>query len=831
MTLLKPGHLALELEASSSMSGAPLEVRRILRMATSSADTRDVLGEASADHARARPAPRQGAHFAPTLALTVTLAVACFAVTMSLLLLAVHPEPGVGGIWFGDQPNQNQRAKTVLYVAAFAVILPLALIAVPRLADAIADGPNAPALGALSALFVATLAATILIVKLSGRLPWGDGLGVVLALVGLWCVGAVAVLARAARPWPRLLRVAGFGSRLSVTAAVLVFGTVLCVTSVESLSALPVAFGAVGVAGVAFVHQRNVAPRLPRRWGPAIDVTIVGLLLLAVPDMVVFETSSAPVNEFFEPGIIQWHHDFLLGPANQLLAGGAVLADDPVSQYGVGSIYFVAGWFQLAPIGYGTFGFLDGVLTALFYVAAYGLLRVAGAGRLLAGSALAVATIALVYNLPHPVGGIPQQGPLRFGLPMGLVLVTVVGTRWPRHARAAGVAALTVLALSSIWSLEAFAYTALTFGAMLAIQAWLLPEGNRLRWLARQAAFAASACVCGHLIFAGMTLAATGQVPDWRQYLAYVDAFLLGGQVGELVYGFERWSPTLAVGAAYAASAAATVLLVWRRSGIMLRERTALIALAGTTAYGIALFSYASNRSATGLLPYLTLPAVLVGALWLSLLLRSQREVRPGVLRGGLAFTLSIAVLLLAAAWPSAGDRFSRSALALARPGGGLSAHVDRLWHPPPIDPRAPEGQRLLLRYMPGQRRALVLLPESPDLAIEILMRSGRANKLPVGDSLEEGFVASARLPALRKAIAQLRPGERLLTDRRGLSVFAKLRADPGIDPLSKPAYAYRLDAWILKQIGKRFRLRTIRRGGEGFIVTELLADRASPRG
>jgi hypothetical protein len=253
--------------------------------------------------------------------------------------------------------------------------------------------------------------------------------------------------------------------------------------------------------------------------------------------------------------------------------------------------------------------------------------------------------------------------------------------------------------------------------------------------------------------------------------------------------------------------------------------------LAGTTAYGIALFSYFSNRSATGLLPYLTLPALLAGALWLSLLLRSQREVRPGVLLGGLVFPLSVAVLLLAASWPSAGDRFSRSALAHAYPGGGLRAALDRLWRPPPIDPRAPEGERLLARYMPGPRRALVLLPESPDLAVEILMRSGRANRLPIGDAVEEGFVASARVPGLRSAITGLRSGERLLTDRPGLRAFARLKADPSIDPLARPAYEYRLDPWVLQQIGERFRLRTVARGGEGFVVTELVADRASSRG
>jgi hypothetical protein len=136
----------------------------------------------------------------------------------------------------------------------------------------------------------------------------------------------------------------------------------------------------------------------------------------------------------------------------------------------------------------------------------------------------------------------------------------------------------------------------------------------------------------------------------------------------------------------------------------------------------------------------------------------------------------------------------------------------------------------LIARYMPGQLRSLILFPQSPDLAVEILMRSGRANRLPLGDSVEEGFVPMARVPALRQAIAELRPGERLLTDRKGLRAFAKLKADPAIDPLAKPVYQYRLDEWILQRIGERFRLRPIAEGRAQLIVVELVADRTSRR-
>ncbi|MDQ6810500.1 MAG: hypothetical protein M3Z95_01200 [Actinomycetota bacterium] len=794
-------------------------------MATSSKDTRLALGDPATEHAES-PAGRAGhAQFGATLTLTATLAVACVAMLMSLVLRVAHPDLSILANNFGAQ--QNQSAKTALYLATFAVILPLALIAVPRLTDAIADGPNGAALSTLAGLLAGAFAAALLAVKASNHLPWGDGLGVLLAVVGMWWVLAAAVLARATRtrPWPALLRMAGSGFAASMTAGVLVFGTLLCLISDNSLSPVAVALGAAIVLGVLVAYEKRPPPHLPRRWGAGADVAVIAILLLAVPDLVVFTTSSAPISPFTQPGVIQFHHDFLLGPANQVLGGGALLVNDPVSQYGVGSIYFLAGWFHLVPIGYGTYGFLDGILTALFYAAAYCVLRVSGVTRLLAGSALAVAVVALVYNLQFSVGALPQQGPLRFGLPMALILATVSAERWPRAAPAARGAGLVVVGVASIWALEAFAYTVVVFAAMAGLQACLQPAGTRLRWLARQAGLAVAACVCAHLLLATATLAGTGELPDWGQYLAYVHAFLLGGGAGDITYGFQAWSPALAVGAAYLASAAAVVLLLRRRADVVQRWRGALIALAGMTAYGIALFSYTDNRSSTYLLPYVTLPALVVGVLWLSLLLSSPQEVPRRIRLGSLAFALSVAVVLLAAAWSSVGDRFSRSAFGHAYPGGGLGGAVHRLWHPPPIDARAPLGQQLLARYMPGQRRTLVLLPGALDLSTEVLMRSKRANKLPLGDPKADSFVPSVWTPILRRAIAQLRPGDRLLVDPAALAALATLRAHPSINPLATPlSFGNALDEWILQQIGNRFDVRPIHQEPAGLIVAELRA-------
>jgi hypothetical protein len=784
-----------------------------------SVDVRHPLG---AEHPVAVASPGDRAAYGPTLVLTVTLAVASFLVLMSVVLL-LFPQHGSGVVV--AVIGQRQNAKTALYVVTFAIILPVTLIAVPPMADRIARGPNGRALPFLVGALAATLAATLIVVRLSARLPWGDGLGVLLACVGGWCALTAALLTRATRqgPWPGLLGVSGSAVPAAAIAGALLFGLVLAVTGLRSVSPVPLVLGAVAVVTVLALRHRLRMPLPGRRLGTGIDVAVLVLLLLAIPDTIIFRTSSAIPNPFFEPGIIQFQHDWILGPANQLLGGGGLMVNSPVSQYGAGMLYFLDGWFHLAPIGYGTFGLLDAILTALFYIAGYGVLRLARTPRVLAAPALAVGVVALIYNLHYPVGALPEQGPLRFGLPMAIILAAVAGARWPRRARLARASALLVLGVASIWALEGFAYTVITYAAMIALEAWLAPIGTRIRWLTRQVVLAVAVCLCAHAIFAGAILLGTGQLPDWGQYLAYLHALLLGGKEGSITYGFEHWSPGLAVGAGCLASAIAIVLLARRATEVARRERVALLALAGTTAYAIAVFSYTDNRSSTYLLCYTALPLLLAGMLWLSLVLRARREVSRGARLGFVVFSASVGLVMLAAAWPAAGARFSRSALAHAYPGGGLNSALQRLWHPPPIDPRAPEGARLVARYLPG-RRALVLLPAAQDLQIEVLVRSGAANRFFIGFGNMDSFVPSAWMPKLSEEITQLRAGDRLLIDRAAQAIVAALRAHPSIDPLTHPiGTGTSQSEWILRRIDKRFRLRPIYGDQQGFVVAELV--------
>ena len=756
----------------------------------------------------------------PLIALSVLLAIGTLALLAPILLSVL---PGVD--LAAPLEDQHQDAETLLFLIAFGVLLPLSVIASGRIADRILAGPNrdgfSAAVGALAIGLILALLAT----KAAERTDLDGGTVLAVAAV-LWLVLAAGVLGRAAapRPWAPLGAGAGRAASVWAVAGLLAPVLVLAFARLGSVSLPVLLVGAAAVAAVVLAGDRPRVPALRGRAGLAADLVVLLLLALAVPNVVGFVAGDPETA--FQTSIIQFHQDFFLGPANQVLGGGAMLVDT-LSQYGVASIYFLCGLFTFIPIGNGTLGLIEGVLSALMFMAAYGVMRVAGVSRLPAAAAMVVAVVVLVYGLVYPIGGLLQHGAIRFGLPAGVVLGAVMEARWPRLLIPARALQLATLGLASVWALEGFAYSLLTVAAIVVVQAALAPAGGRLRLVVAWVVQVAAACVIAHVVLAGATLAATGELPRWGWYLNTLREFLVG-QIGDLTYDFSPWSPGLAVGALYLASGIAATVVVLRRRDAALQERTMVIAIAGTTAFGIALFSYLVNRSADHIVPYVCLPAVTLAALWISLLGRPGLAASAGARRAALGLALGASVLLTAVAWSSVDTRFSQSALAHAVPGGdSLRGALERLWDRPAFGPEAPEGERLLAEHTPGEESSIVLT--KADLSIEILLRAGRSSEVPLGDPWEDSFVPDDHLAPLGDFVDSLEPGDRLLIDAGAREAFATYRRDPSLSPFeaqptgSTPTGLASLQLWVLKEIGADYDLRPVSRGRLGLEVVELV--------
>ena len=125
---------------------------------------------------------------------------------------------------------------------------------------------------------------------------------------------------------------------------------------------------------------------------------------------------------------------------------------------------------------------------------------------------------------------------------------------------------------------------------------------------------------------------------------------------------------------------------------------------------------------------------------------------------------------------------------------------------------------------MPLEERSLVFA--APDVGVEIFLRSGRIDRLLLADPRETSFIPQEQLPGLRRRLAELHPGTRMLLDTAGVNTLASLRAHPSADPLQLPASLVPLQEYALRSIDRRFVLRRV--GGDGrYTVFELARLRA----
>jgi hypothetical protein len=661
----------------------------------------------------------------PTATTTATAALHLLA-PASLLILLIS----VLLVLFGP----SEALETRFWIIAFAVALPGGMVIAARQARDLDEARIAWAIAAATLVLSAAL--------LLRRAGSGDTAHHLLL--------ALAAAAALAAPW--LVRRITPGSATAGYATAMV---VLAVTAVLFIPDGALVSGrlipALVLGGIALVALLATAGREPpRRLRLTIDVLLAGTLALVV--------MSLP--NIRAVGYVMVHHQgFYLGPVNAVMHGQAML-DGTWSQYGTAVMDALRLLFAAIPLGYGGISLIVGVLTAAQYALVYATLRLAIQSQLLVFTGLAAVVVAHPLGSIHSYLAFPSTSPLRFGLPYLVIILGVLGARFPRHAHAARVGALAVLAVSAVWSFETFLYTATTFGLIVLVTELAGGPGAPLRIL-RRGVIAVAVAVASIVVYTGLTVVLSGGA-DWGPYIDYIRLYTVS-ELGELPIVF--FSPGPLMGAVIFCSVVGTIHLARTRSPAA--NPTQLVALAGFSGATLAFFTYYLGRSHPSNLLNILLPVVVLGCLWSALLLQA----RPSPPRiAALGAVLTAAGMLAVMGWPLAKIRWLDSAFAQTVPyadghAGGKRRSVifalQRMWDQPVFDARAESGAALLDRRLKPGSPALVIT--EPDLTTEILIRAGRRNLLPITNPIQDDLIDSSD-GRVRSAATHVPAGTLMLT-------------------------------------------------------------------
>jgi hypothetical protein len=495
------------------------------------------------------------------------------------------------------------------------------------------------------------------------------------------------------------------------------------------------------------------------------------------------------------------NQNYFLGPTTDVLHGHPMLVGT-FSQYGFGLFDGLGAFFSVSPIGYGSLTLLLSTLTALLFAAVYVVLRLSTSSQIVSIAGLVVAVVLNIFGQSYYYTYFPSTGVLRFGLVWLVILLSVGAARSTRRARMLDALVLVVVGVSAAWSGESGVYCLGTACAIACIDAVTLEprHGARYRAAIHGVGRCLAASVCGVLLFTGLTRAATGEWPQWGAYADFIRLYTTGG-LGELPIG--AWSPGLALGAFYAASAVALLAVAGLRPALVRERRATFRAIAGLTAMGGLVFTYFLGRAAPNNLFHIAPPAVALLFVWAGIADIALANRRTAAIAIGA--TMFMGALVVAGERDNVARKYPHTALAaLLGSAPSLTTQVRSLWHNPVVDPEAAHVARFVSSLGPSRAPLIVVL--SPEVESEALLRLDRGNAVGTSNPCQESL--SARGPSrVAAGVRALRTGAILVTG-------------------SAPTDGGRLlpiQQYTLAVIRSRFRLRQIGADGRGhkaFVLT-----------
>jgi hypothetical protein len=360
-----------------------------------------------------------------------------------------------------------------------------------------------------------------------------------------------------------------------------------------------------------------------------------------------------------------------------------------------------------------------------------------------------------------------------------------------------------VVGAAAAWSGETGVYCLGTASAIACLDAATLESapGARFGAAIRGVARLLAASVCGVLLYTGLTRAATGVWPHWGSYIEFIRLYTTGG-LGALP--IASWSPGLALGALYVASAVALVALALLRPSLVRERHATFRAIAGLTAMGSLVYTYFLGRAAPNNLFHISPPAVALVFVWVG--------IADATLTNRRNAAIAVAAAVFMGAFAVAGERgniagkYPHTALAaLLGRSADLTSELRSLGHNPVVDPEAAHVARFVSSL--GQPHAALIVLLYPSVESEALLRLDRGNAVGTSNPCQESLSASgaARVAA---GVRALRTGAVLVTS-------------------AAPSDAGRLlpiEHYELALVRSRFTMRQLRADGRGLEAFALAA-------
>lgn len=673
--------------------------------------------------------------------------------------------------------GQTKPTERLGYVLAVLVVVPASLMVGWRRSRP----PEGVENGSSGAMVTLALTAVVLCAaKLAS--PAHTSLALLIGLVG----ARIATALGGRHAGPRSMGQAR-PSFVAIAPALLVIAA-LPFVPVGALSFINLAIAAASSAAIVLlITLVGVRPLPVRR---VVDVSAVSLCTLLVVYL------GHPARE------LALNQNYFLGPTTDILHGHPILVST-FSQYGYGMFDALAAFFSVSPIGYGTFTLLLSALTALLFAAVYAVLRLSTKSQVVAIAGLAVAVVLNVFGQSFSYTYFPSTGVLRFGLVWLVILLSVGAARSARRERLLDVLVLVVVGAAAAWSGETGVYCLGTACAIACIDAAALEDAPRARLRAakRGVIRLVGASVCGVLLFTGLTRAATGVWPHWGSYFEFIRLYTTGG-LGALPIG--AWSPGLALGALYVASAVTLVAVVVIRPALVRERHGAFRAIAGLTAMGSLVFTYFLGRAAPNNLLHISPPAVALVFVWVGIAHATLTNRRAAAT--ALAAAMFLGGLVVGGERHNVAGKYPQTALAaLLGRSPSVITQLPSLWHNPVVDPQAAHVVRFVSSLGLGHPALIVLL--YPSVESEALLRLDRGNAVGTSNPCQESLST--------QGASRVATGVRALTAGTVL-VTSSASADAG--------RLLPVEQYALALIRSRFTLRRIRADGRGLEAFALAA-------